>query len=59
MPATRESLLVQIKDLEESLRLARSQGKDTSLLEEQLDLAHKRFTSSGHSLNESSNLLKG
>ena len=59
MPATRESLLVKIEQLEKRLRLAEAMGEDSSELLEQLNEARSAFAATGAILNENSNLLKG
>lgn len=59
MPATRESLLVKIEQLEKRLRLAESSGEDSSDLCEQLNELRSAFAATGAVLNENSNLLKG
>lgn len=59
MPATRESLLVKIEQLEKRLRIAETMGEDASELREQLNEARSAFAATGVMLNENSNLLKG
>ena len=59
MPATRESLLIKIEQLEKRLRIAETMGEDVSELREQLNEARTAFAATGAVLNENSNLLKG
>ena len=59
MPATRESLLIRIEQLEKRLLVAESTGEDVFELRQQLNEARAAFTATGTTLNENSNLLKG
>lgn len=59
MPATRESLLVRIEQLEKQIQTSEAKGEDSLELRKQLNEARIAFTATGTALNENSNLLKG
>jgi hypothetical protein len=59
MPATRESLLVKIEQLEKQIQVFESIGEDTLELRKQLNEARSAFAATGVALNENTNLLKG
>jgi len=59
MPATRESLLVRIEQLEKQIQTSEAKGEDSLELRKQLNEARSAFAATGVALNENANLLKG
>ena len=59
MPATRESLLITINELEKKIIEENNRGGDATLLLQQLHEVRAAFAAKAVSLNEGTNLLKG
>jgi uncharacterized phage protein gp47/JayE len=59
MSATTELLIEQIKKIEDAITSAKSNGLDSSSLEEELNNLRARFTNTVSMLNENSSILKG
>ena len=59
MSATSETLLLQIVELENRLLELRSQGEDTSQLEETLSLLKNKFIIMNEALGKPQGVLKG
>ena len=59
MPATRESLLVLIGELERKIIEESARGADITLLNRQLLEARSAFAEKANMLNENTSLLKG
>ena len=59
MSATSETLLLQIVELENRLLELRSQGEDSSQLEETLSLLKGRFITMNEALGKPQGILKG
>ena len=59
MPATRDFLLLKIKQLENQIAQFIVEGNDTTILQRQLKETKDAFIATGNALNENTSLLKG
>lgn len=59
MPATTEDLLLQILELEETIKTNIKLRKDTSILQERLIVLKEQFELLNETLNKPSKVLKG
>jgi len=59
MPATTEDLLLQILELEETIKTNINLRKDTSILQERLIVLKEQFELLNETLNKPNKVLKG
>lgn len=59
MPATREIIMQQIREVKEKIQEAQNRNEDTTLLMEQYRELSRQFQETGKALLESKSILKG